>query len=144
MLAAWLLTTLHHEVGISAGAAPLAFDAFGMGASANDGVSAAVCRGIFNSPDMRACALHSAMHGTSRALANFPCVKLLATHEARTIIGTHQHGVRQDVDHGDAKRISSAASDVEMNGAGHEGNLAKVSEIYDLVFSPVKRLNWKS
>ena len=89
VLATGLLITLHHEMSISASTAPLPFNAFGMGSCANDGVTTAVRSGIFDSPDMAAGALHPAMHGATRTLANFPGIELLAAHEARTLGGPH-------------------------------------------------------
>ena len=65
VLAAGLLATLHHEMSVGAGAAPLAFNALGMGASPNDGVGSTIGGGILNSPNIGTSALHSAVLGTA-------------------------------------------------------------------------------
>jgi hypothetical protein len=109
MLAARLLATLHHEMGISASAAPLTFDAFGMSTRANDGVSTAIGRRIFDSPNVSASAMDATVHCTTRTLANFPCVELLATHESRTFTSPNENSVGQNVKNSHAERISSTA-----------------------------------
>ena len=109
VLAARLLTTLHHEMSVSAGAGPFSFDAFGVSTCANDSVSAAIGRWIFDSPDVSASAMDAAVHCTTRTLANFPCVELLATHESRTFTSPNENSVGQNVENSHAESISSTA-----------------------------------
>tara|TARA_B100001939_G_scaffold79275_1_gene67177 strand:- start:2461 stop:2805 length:345 start_codon:yes stop_codon:yes gene_type:complete len=109
VLAARFLATLQHEMSISAGAGPFPFDAFGVSTRANDGVSTAVSRWIFNSPNVSASAVNAAVHCTTRTLANFPCVELLATHESRTFASPNENSVGQNVKNSHAESISSTA-----------------------------------
>ena len=91
MLAARLLASLHHEMCISAGAAPPALNTVGMSARANDGVITSASLGIVDSPNIRTSILHSAMIGFELTLLDFPEVKLLAAHEPWTFFGTDEH-----------------------------------------------------
>jgi hypothetical protein len=141
MLAARFLTTLNHEMGISASARPFPFNAFGMSTSANDGVSTAVGRRIFNSPNMRTGAMDATMHCTTRTLAHFPCVKLFATHETRAFARANQNSVRQDVKNRHAKGVSSSACNVKMfRRHGIQGNQAP-SRAWRPVFKSVSYLS---
>ena len=117
VLAAGLLATLHHEMSVSASAAPLAFNALDMSTSANNGVSSAVCSGILNGPDVRASVPHTAMLSPATTLANFPCIESFTAHEARTLRGPHNDAMLKNVENGHAKRISSAACDMEVSSS---------------------------
>ena len=120
MLTARLLATLQHEVGISAGAAPLAFNALGVGASADDGVSVSVCGGIEHHPHIvgdisgMACAC---LVGT---LLGLPGIKHLAAHEARAAFGADDHAMLKHVEHGDAKGILGFLGDAMVGSECHE------------------------
>lgn len=117
VLAAWLLASFHHEMGVSAGAAPFAFNTLGMSASADDSVGSTIGHGVFNGPDMRAGMLHTAMLSPTTTLADLPCVKSFTTHEARTLGGPHNDAMLKNVENSHAKRVSSAACDMEVSGS---------------------------
>lgn len=148
VLAAGLLVALHHEMGVSAGAAPLSFNTLCMGACANDRMSTAVCCRIFDSPNVTASTLHSTMLGSATTLADFPRIEFFSSHKARTLRGPHYHGMLKDVQNRHAQRISSATSDGEMSlSHGTKGKMMPcegVKTIYGLVPNLVKWLYGKS
>ena len=120
MLTARLLATLQHEVGISAGATPLAFNALGVGASADDGVSVSVRGGIEHHPHIvgdisgMACAC---LVGT---LLGLPGIKHFAAHEAWATFGADDHAVLEHIEHGDAKGILGFLGDAMVSSDCHE------------------------
>jgi len=119
VLTAGLLTTLHHEVGISAGAAPLALDAFGIGTSADDGVGVSVGGGIENHPHIVGDISGMTSLGTSHALLGLPGIKHLAAHETRATLGADDHAVLQHVEHCDAKGLLGLLGDAMVGSCCH-------------------------
>lgn len=119
MLTARLLATLQHEVGISAGAAPLAFNALGVGASADDGVSVSVRGGIEHHPHIvgdisgMACAC---LVGT---LLGLPGIKHFAAHETWAAFSADDHAVLEHIEHGDAKGILGFLGDAMVGSDCH-------------------------
>lgn len=105
VLTARLLTTLKHEVGISAGAAPLPFNAFGIGASADDGVGVTLGGGIENHPHVVGDISGMAGLSASHALLGFPRVKHLTAHKTRATLSADDHAVLQHVENSDAKSL---------------------------------------
>lgn len=119
VLTAGLLTTLHHEMGIGAGAAPLTFDTFGIGTSADDGVSVSVGGGIENHPHVVGDVAGMTSLGTSHALLGLPGIEHLSAHEARAALGADDHAVLQDVEHCDAKSLLGFLGDAMVGSCCH-------------------------
>lgn len=119
VLAAGLLATFHHEMGISAGAAPLTFNAFGVGASADDSVSISGSGGIKHHPhivsDVAGMA-HVCLVGT---LLSLPGIKHLTAHEARATLSADDHAVLENIEHSDAQGILSLLADAEVRRDCH-------------------------
>lgn len=120
VLTAGLLATLHHEVGISAGAAPLAFNAFCVGASANDGVSVSVSGGIEHHPHIVGDISGMASSSASHALLGLPGIEHLTAHEAWAAFGANDYAVLQHVEHCDTKSFLGFLGDA-MVGSGCHG-----------------------
>ena len=119
MLTAGLLTTLQHEMGISAGAAPFSFNALGIGASANDGMGVAVRGGIKHHPHIVGDISGMTSLSTSHALLGFPGIKHLAAHEARAALGADDHAVLQHIEHCDAKSLLGLLGDAMVGSCCH-------------------------
>lgn len=119
VLAAGLLTALHHEVGVSAGAAPLAFNAFGIRASADDSVGVSVGGGIKHHPHIVGDVAGVASLGASHALLGLPGIEHLPAHEARATLSANDHAVLQHVEHGDAKSLLGFLGDAMVGSCCH-------------------------
>ncbi|AEX56062.1 hypothetical protein S-CBS4_gp095 [Synechococcus phage S-CBS4] len=119
VLAAGLLATFHHEVGISAGAAPLTFNALGVSASADDGVSVGVGGGIEHHPHIVGDISSMAPACLVGTLLGLPEIEHLTAHKARATLSADDHAVLEDVQHGDAQGILSLLTDAEVGRDCH-------------------------
>ena len=119
VLAAGFLAALHHEVGISASAAPLPFDALGVGASSDDGVSIGVGGGIKHHPHIVGDISGMAGAGTGHALLGFPGIKHLTAHEARAALSADDHAMLEHVEHGDTKGLLGFLGDAMVSSDCH-------------------------
>lgn len=119
VLTAGLLTALHHEVGISASAAPLSFNALCIGTSADDGVGVSVGGGIKHHPHIVGDVAGMASLGASHALLGLPGIKHLPAHEARATLSANDHAVLQHVEHCDAKGLLSFLGDAMVSSCCH-------------------------
>lgn len=114
MLAARLLASLHHEMCVSASAAPPALNTFGMSTCANDSVITSASLRIVDSPNVGTSVLHSAMIGFELTLLDFPEVKFLAAHKPWTFVGTDEHLMLKNVEHDDIQGVGSLACYMEV------------------------------
>ena len=119
VLAARLLTTFLHEMRISAGAAPFAFNALGIGSRANNGVIAALGGGIGDHPHIGGNVSGLAATCLMGTLLSFPGIKHLTAHEPWAFLGADDNAMLQHVKHSNAKGILGFLAHTEMLGRGN-------------------------
>jgi hypothetical protein len=115
VLAARLLASLHHEMCVSASAAPPTFNAIGMSTRANDGVITSAGLRVVHCPNIGASVLHSAMVGFLLTLLDFPDVKFFAAHKPWTFFGTDEHLMLKNVEHDDIQGIGCLACHMKVS-----------------------------
>jgi len=119
VLTARLLASFHHEMSISAGAAPLSFNTLGIGASANDSVSASISGGIEHHPDIVGNISGMANTSANHALLGLPRIKHPTAHKARTTLSADDHAVLEHVKNSDAKSLLSFLGHAMVSGSCH-------------------------
>lgn len=121
VLAARILPAFHHEMGISASAAPLPFNILGIGPSANDSVSISGSSRIQHHPHIVCDIACMAIACAFLTLFLFPRIEHFPAHETRAFISADDNRVLQHVENSYAKSLSGLVRDAEVPSGGGDG-----------------------